>query len=491
MTDIIAESSAGPIAGKEKGGVLLFAGVPYAEAPVEHLRFKAPVTRRAFTETYPAFKFGPAAPQTPGGGMTDSAPVRWDEDCLSLNISTPACDDARRPVFVWIHGGGYRTGQSSIPWYNGARFAINGDIVTVSINYRLGALGFTDLSHLGGEYEESSVNGILDQIEALKWVQRNIEAFGGDPSQVTIGGESAGGFSVSTLLGCSAAQGLFHRAIPQSGAAHHTLPRQAAQKVTELFLTELGHSDPIGLQAVSAQQILDAQLSTIAHFETGAGITNLLGTSVSPFYPAHDTQTLAQSPLAAIRAGVGCDVSVLTGTNADETTLWGYGEVDDAKLSRIADAYSASESLETYRQTRPDASAEELLIAITTDHMFRIPAVRLAEAREAHTPDTWMYLFNWQSRAFGGRLKATHALEIPFAFDNLSAAGVDAFVGPGDRPQHVADHMHRAWISFIREGDPGWARYDSAERMTMVFDHQSGQQADPAKAEREAWTDIR
>ena len=226
---ITVETTIGPVTGRSKEDVYLFAGIPYAAPPVEDLRFKPPMPHAPWQEPYQALKFGPAAPQIPSGGLTDSANVRWNEDCLSLNISTPACDGEARAVLVWIHGGGYRTGQGSIPWYNGARFSRQGDIVVVSINYRLGALGFTDLSHLGPDYALSGVCGTLDQIAALRWVKDNIAAFGGDPEQVTIAGESAGGFSVSTLLGCADAQGLFHRAIPQSGGAHHTLPKAAGR----------------------------------------------------------------------------------------------------------------------------------------------------------------------------------------------------------------------------------------------------------------------
>ena len=280
MTTIQINSAAGPIEGREKNGVLLFCGIPYAEAPTGHLRFKPPVRKAAFSEPFSALKFAPAAPQVPMGGMTDSAPVRWDEDCLTLNVSTPACDEQKRAVLVWIHGGGYRTGQSSIPWYSGIPFANNGNIVTVSINYRLGALGFADLSHLGEDYANSAINGTLDQITALEWVRDNIQAFGGDPERVTIAGESAGGFSVSTLLGNESAQGLFHQAIPQSGAAHHTLPKEASERVTEHFLNVLGHTESMHLEALDTQAILDAQLKTIEHFESGGGVTKHLGTSV-------------------------------------------------------------------------------------------------------------------------------------------------------------------------------------------------------------------
>ena len=196
----IVETTSGPIEGREKNGTLLFAGVPYAAPPVGERRFKAAQPHEPWQEVRAAKRFGPAAPQSATGGLTASTEVRWDEDCLTLNISTPGADNKKRPVLFWIHGGAYRTGQGAIPWYSGDRFAAQGDIVVVSINYRLGALGFTDLTHLGPEYATSGVNGLFDQIVALRWVAENIERFGGNPAKVTIAGESAGGFAVSTLL---------------------------------------------------------------------------------------------------------------------------------------------------------------------------------------------------------------------------------------------------------------------------------------------------
>ncbi len=486
---VITES--GEVIGREKQGVYLFAGIPYAAPPLADLRFKPPQPHPAWQKPLEAFKFGPAAPQVATGGLTNSASVRWSEDCLTLNVSTPNCDDGKRAVLFWIHGGGYRTGQGSIPWYNGTRFGQNGDIVVVSINYRLGALGFTDLSRLGDEFALSGVAGTLDQISALRWVANNIAAFGGDPNRVTIAGESAGAFSVATLLGCTEAQGLFHQAIAQSGAAHHTLPAQAASQVTDRFLEHLGSKTAADLAQVSTDKILDAQTATINDFEKGAGVTHQLGVAVSPFYPAHGNPLLHESPLQAIGKGTGSSVALLTGTNADETTLWGYGHVDEDKLNFIATQYGAPEVLQTYRQIHADKDDSELLIAFTTDHMFRIPAIRLAEARAAHTDKTWMYQFNWASRAFGGRLKATHALEIPFAFDNLDQAGVDIFIGPGETPQHVADVMHRAWCDFINTGEPGWPSYTLAGRNTQIFDEHSQLEVDPAKAAREAWAGVR
>ncbi len=487
----VAQTTTGPVQGREKEGVLLFAGIPFAAPPIDELRFRAAQPHLAWTDVRPALKFGAAAPQVATGGLTDSAPARWAEDCLTLNVTTPALDNAGRPVLVWIHGGGYRTGQGGIPWYNGARFARNGDIVVVSINYRLGALGFTDLSRFGEEYATSGINGILDQITALAWVRDNIAQFGGDANRVTIAGESAGAFAVSTLLGCPRAQGLFRAAIAQSGAAHHTLPSQAGEKVADLFLEVLGIDDAIGIDAVDVDTILKAQQTVCDRLEGPAGALSKLGMAVSAFYPVIGTEVLPENPFSAIESGASADIPVLIGSNRHETTLWGYGEVDDAKLNRMVANYGAEQVLAVYRSQRPDASPQELIIALTTDHMFRIPAIRLAEARDPHNAQTWMYWFCWESRAFGGNLKATHALEIPFAFDNLDRAGVDVFLGDGPIPQAVADDMHRAWTSFIRDGDAGWAPYRRESRATMRFGERCEVVNDPDGLERDAWEGIR
>ena len=492
---VTVQATAGSIQGRIKNGALLFAGIPYAKAPVESLRFRPPQPLATFAEPYPALKFSPAAPQIPSGGMTDNAPVRWSEDCLYLNISAPvealeANDSGDRAVMVWIHGGGYTSGQGAIPWYNGNRFAKNNDIVVVSINYRLGALGFADLTHLGEEFATSNINGTLDQIAALKWVQDNIAAFGGDPSRVTIAGESAGGFSVATLMACPSAEGLFQQAIPQSGACHHTLPREASKKVTEHFLGELGLNSAIELEAASAEDILAAQKATTAYFSQGASQVNSLGVAVSPFYPVHGNTTLPEDPLTAARNGASDTVRVLIGSNKDETTLWSVGETDQEKLERTLAGYQAEEALVVYQRTRPEASSHDLLVAITTDHMFRIPAIRLAEARQGAAA-TYMYQFNWRSRALDGALAATHSLEIPFAFDNLDQAGVDFFLGPGPSPQGLADTMHKAWCDFIKTGEPGWPAYDTSTRATMFFDDVCEVVENPDSEERAAWDGIR
>ncbi len=483
----IAETMSGPVQGKVKNDILLFAGIPYAAAPVGGKRFRRAVAHEPWSEVRAATRFGPAAPQLPNGGMTANTPVNWNEDCLFLNICTPALDSSKRPVLFWIHGGGYRTGQGAIPWYDGTSFALNGDIVVVSINYRMGAFGFTDLSQFGDEYSTSGINGILDQIVALEWIRDNISNFGGDPDQVTIAGESAGGFAVGTLLGCERAQGLFHRAIPQSGAAHHTISAAAGRKVADLLLKEVKADSMEALQEFSAEDILKAQGKIDLSIQLGE---ESIGETGSPFYPVTGNEILPLSPIEAIRNGTGKNVDVLTGTNKDEATLFIMSDVPEARLKSEVEGYGGDESLlDAYRLNLPGASTTDLSISLSTDFTFRIPAIRFAEARCAHKAKTWVYLFNWESR--NPKLKATHALEIPFVFNNLGKAGVDVFIGKGSLPQSVADTMHIAWTGFIRDGDPGWQTYELEDRATMAFDSVSAVELDPGRFRREAWEGIR
>jgi para-nitrobenzyl esterase len=486
----VAQTRAGAVEGRIKDGALLFSSIPYAAAPEGSLRFRPAAPVAPWSGTRPALRFGPAAPQVATGGLTNSAAVRWSEDCLSLNVCTPSLEGPARPVLVWIHGGNFRAGQGAVPWYNGNRFALHGDIVVVSINYRLGALGFTELSRFGSGYETSGVNGLLDQIRALEWVRDNIRHFGGDPDRVTVAGESAGAFSVCSLLGSPLARGLFQRAIAQSGGAHHTLRQTTAERITDLFLDTLGVDDAGSLESLPVERILDAQTAIVQRLEDRSGALAVLGElhdPVGPFYPTVGNAVLPESPLDAIRGGSGAGIPLLIGTNADEATLWGYGDVSEERLREVAQAYDAAAPLETLRAQRPEATTGQLMIALTTDFLFRIPAIRLAEARAEFDAATWMYLFSWKSRAFGGRLGATHALEIPFAFDNLDRAGVDIFLGEGPTPQALADVMHRAWIRFVRGDDPGWERYEPAARATMRFDDRSELIYDPDGEERKAW----
>jgi len=370
----------------------------------------------------------------------------------------------------------------------------------VSINYRLGALGFAHLAEIGGaEYVSSGLNGIRDQIAALEWVRDNIAAFGGDPQQVTVAGESAGGMSVGTLLGSPAAAGLFRGAIPQSGAAHTMLSREQGTDVGRRFAEAAGAGSIDDLLRAPVERLLAAQMelerqsrSGDLRPHTGSGLGGM------PFQPVVDGHVLPQPPIDALRAGLSSRVRVLVGTNRDEMTLFPVGTVDETRLRRIAARLfsDVDAAVAAYRSEWNGADPEAVLMAMMTDRFFRIPAVRLAEAQAQNDGTAFQYLFTWSSRAFDGRLKATHALEIPFMFNNLTRAGADIFLGPGPTPQALADAMHAAWIAFIRNGDPrcdavgDWPAYRTGNRAVMEFGDTIGLRIDPYGATRALWRNL-
>ncbi|MBT3644827.1 MAG: carboxylesterase/lipase family protein [Gammaproteobacteria bacterium] len=465
-TQPVVELKDGALMGRIKDAVYLFSGIPYAAPPVGSARFKAAQPVQPWDGIRDATKFGPAAPQIPSGGMTDRVPVRWSEDCLTLNVATPSITGDKKAVLVWIHGGAYRSGQGAIPWYNGSSFATLGNIVVVTINYRLGALGFTDLSSFAEGYETSGVNGLLDQIKALEWVQNNIGAFGGDPERVTIAGESAGAFSVTTLLGAARARGLFHRAIPQSGAAHHTLTQAQGLRVAELLMQETQSTDVQALIDCPVETLLNAQNTASARYHTEHH-----SPGVQAFYPVSGNEIIPTTLLEAIEAGVGRDIPVLIGTNQDESSLFMLGSSEDSTAETQSKAYGKSDLHEHYARVFPSFSPRDIAVRMATDFSFKLPAIRLAELRAETGSETYVYQFNWASRIPG--LGATHALEIPFVFNMLHAPGVTAFIGPGPLPQSLAGHMHDIWIHFINGQAPEWPSYQRADRSVMHFDETS------------------
>ncbi len=480
----IVETQSGLIAGRSKFGALLFCGIPYAEPPVGLRRFKAASEIEPWSGIKDATRFGPAAPQIPSGGMTDSAPVAWNEDCLTLNVMTPSTEGAPRPILVWIHGGAYRSGQGAIPWYNGVSFATRGDIVVVTINYRLGALGFTDLSQFGPGFETSGVNGLLDQIKALEWVQTNIRQFGGDPARVTIAGESAGGFSVTSLVGSPRASGLFHRAIPQSGAAHHTLTSSQGRRVAELLMSHSESDSVDALMNCSVETLLAAQDKASAEYHKEGH-----SPGVQAFYPVEGNEVIPTTLLGAIASGVGKEIPMLLGTNKDEASLFIWETMSEEDVIKQCDQYGDRTLFANYRSMYPEMSVTEIAIQLSTDFSFKIPAVRLAEMREATESETFLYQFNWESRA--PHLKSTHALEIPFVFNVLDAPGVAAFVGRGDLPYELADEMHRVWTQFIQGDSAGWSSYSASDRIAMHFDTESALVSADHAAAIKLWEGLR
>ncbi len=479
--------------------MLSFGGIPFAAPPVGDRRFAPPQPVEPWTEPRDASRFAKGSPQRPGEGLTSAVALPWDEaECLNLNVQTPGLDGSG-PVMVWIHGGDFHHGMGAIPWYNGSRFAANGDVVVVSINYRLGAFGFTALDHLNNDpsLTGSGAAGILDQVAALEWVRDNIANFGGDPARVTVAGESAGAFSVGTLMTLPAAQPLFAQAILQSGAGHAVHTATQGVGVAAWLMEEAGIAvdadGPAALRALSADQLLDAQEAVYAR------PGHLLELVNSPFYPVVDDTVIPRRPIDAIASGAGADKPVLIGTNADEMTLWGTHMVSDDRLEKVVGRIhpDAATTIERYRDAGRASTAGEVAVAIGSDAMFGVPALRMADARAKHDASTFLYRFSWKSRAFDGGLGACHALEIPFVFDNLHQPGVKEFIGEGPSPQPVADAMHSAWTSFIHDGvpevadGPTWPTYDPANRDLIDFGDTTTVGADPVAATLDCWDGVR
>lgn len=494
--DIDVRTRQGVVRGRMIEGMATFKGIPYAAPPFGSNRFQPPQPAKPWDGVREALSYGPTVPKPPYFPPFDVLllePVIPGDDCLNLNIWSPDPGSVGQPVMVWIHGGAFANGSGAVPIYDGSRFARDG-VVCVTINYRLGADGFL---YLG----DGNANlGLLDQITALEWVQENIAAFGGDPGNVTIFGESAGGMSVASLLSMPRAAGLFRRAIAESGAGHHVLSPMTAQRVGQYLAEKLGvEATQEAIAAVPIDRLLQAQveLSADAFANPNPERWGEVAANLMPFEPVIDGNVLPVRPIDRIIAGASAGVDIMVGTNTEEERLFMVpnGTIDHVTEEALAGAVAAYglpvvETLATYRATRPRASAGDLLEAIVTDWFFRIPAIRLAEAHTQGTGTTYMYEFAWRSPQFDGRLGACHALEIPFVFDTLDKEGQEPLMGTG-APQQIADAMHAAWVAFATSGEPGWPRYDLNRRATMRFNTTLEVVDDPRSAERALWEGLR
>ena len=497
----------GFVDGLADGDIHQFRAIPYAAAPIGERRFLAPGAAPSWDDVRDATRFGSMSVQESAGvtALLGDAADGADEDCLFLNVFTPGCDDAARPVMVWIHGGGFINGSSSTPWYDGTSLALRGDVVVVTINYRLGALGFLWLGDLDDRYRSSGVNGILDQVAALEWVRDNIASFGGDPDNVTIFGESAGAMSVSTLLAVPSARGLFHRAIAQSGAAHNTFSPAMGAAMTEQFMAHLGVEDLDGILAASADAISKAAMKVEAKlFDDPSGLGGPTGIALAmAFQPVIDGEHLPVDPFTAARDGATTDVPFLTGTNLDEWNLFALmspsGLDQPRLLGRLERVFDDGHRVhDTYAKDRPDASADDLWNAVLTDATFRIPAIRLVEALSSQSSPRWQYLFSWATPAFGGMVKSCHALEIPFVFGVLDAPGANLFLGEpiSDELRELSGVIQDAWLAFARTGDPNtpslpdWPAWDDHDRPAMRLDLTRELLHDPMSDERRLWDGV-
>jgi para-nitrobenzyl esterase len=393
---------------------------------------------------------------------------------------------------VWIPGGMFEAGTGAAPWYDGSRFARDG-VVCVTINYRVGADGFLYLA-------DGTANlGLLDQIAALEWVRDNIAAFGGDPGNVTIFGESAGAMSVGTLLSMPRAEGLFRRAIAQSGAAHQVNSAATARLVGQRLAEKLGvAATREAIMAVPLDRLHQAQaeLKTDAAAHPDPERWGEVAVSMMPWQPVIDGDVIPERPIDRIAAGAGADIDLLVGTNTDEhrlflATMGAIDQISAEALAGIVAAYGlpVEATLAAYRAAHPGASFGDLLAAIQTDWWWRIPAIRLADAHAKGTSATYMYEFAWRSPQFNGLLGACHALEIAFVFDTLGNK-TEPLLG-ANPPQILADTMHAAWVAFATSGDCGWPKYDLRRRATMRFDTTSKVVDDPRRMERALWEGVR
>jgi para-nitrobenzyl esterase len=487
----------GDVRGTYAGGVHAFKGIPYAAPPFGAHRLRPPQPVVPWHGVLDAVTYGPKSPQPPYPPPIDQLIPELampGENCLTLNVWSPDLGSAGLPVVVWIPGGMFEyhaTGAS--PWYDGAPFARDG-IVCVTLNYRVGAEGFLYLGR------GNANRGLLDQIAALEWVRENIAAFGGDPRNVTIFGESAGALSVGMLLSIPRAKGLFRRAIAQSGAAHLVISAATAERVGRQLADKLRILPALeAFVAVPVDRLLRAQGELHADVDAhpdperwGHEVT----VSMMPWQPVIDGEVLPARPIDRIAAGAGGAIDLMVGTNTDEHRMFLVpgGAIDQITSEAVVRAIAAyglpvDPTLAVYRAADPDAGAGDLLAAIQTDWYWRIPAIRLADARGTSAAATYMYEFAWRSPQFGGRLGACHALEIPFVFDTLGNETATLW-GP-EPPQRLADTMHAAWVAFATTGDPGWAQYEPRRRATMRFDVASEVVDDPRSAERELWQGVR
>jgi para-nitrobenzyl esterase len=497
-TSVEVTTEAGRLRGQEAGGIAVFLGIPFAAPPFGANRFRAPQPVTPWDGVRDALHYGAGSPQPILDPNPVSAafvsPATQGEDCLNLNVWTPDVTGSGLPVMVWIHGGGFTTGSGAAPVHAGGTFARDG-VVYVSINYRLHAEGFT-------AFEGGTLNcGLLDMVAALEWVQRNIAAFGGDPGNVTVFGQSGGAVGVMHLLAMPATHGLIRRAIAQSGSTEGTVSVADAEAVAKRYAEILGVAPTAdAVRELPHERLVEASLIMTMEFVNPKawGSRSFL---ISPFAGIHDGESLPELIVDAVRGGASKDVDLLAGATRDEASGFMVmhqlsGQLDDEWRAAAYQALGLDlDGLAAYREhSRPGATDDELIGVAWGDWGFKIPTLRLLEAHVPQPARTYRYEFIWGSPTLA-MLGATHAIDIPFSTDMLAetyAATKDATNVLGDSaPQQLADAMHGAFIDFAKTGDPGWAQYDLDRRTTMVFDTESGLSDDPAAGERLLWEGIR
>jgi para-nitrobenzyl esterase len=474
---ITARTTAGAVRGAEVDGVMAFKGVPYGAPPTGERRFRPPAPVEPWDGVRDALELPPACTQPPPMIALVSGPQ--SEDCLYLNIWTPAADDRARPVMVWLHGGGFREGSGSENTYNGEFLARRGDVVIVNVTHRLGVLGYLHLGDVvGDDFASAGNNGMLDIVQALEWVRDNIRAFGGDPGNVTVFGESGGGMKMSLLHVMPRARGLFHKAIVQSGPGNQVQLPDAAARSAQALLEALDIAP-----RDAGTKLWELPAETLVK-------TPIAGAGALGFSPFLDGITIVDHPANALATGTAPDVPMLIGTNEDEYLGPEIGD-DEASVRRVLERFGKERVdaiIQHYRGESADLSWTALGRRAVTDGGMRKGSIAMAEHKLAGTTTPmWMYLFTFQLGGVAG-----HGYELPFVFDNI-----EAIFPTTESRQKLADEMSEAWIAFARTGDPShpglpeWPSYTIPRRATMTFNRsQCVTVEDPSPGTRELWADI-
>jgi para-nitrobenzyl esterase len=491
------ETTAGKVAGLANGPVRIFKGIPYAAPTGGANRFMPPQKPVPWNGVREATQIGPRCPQLPTPGQMPEEAIDLDygtmsEDCLYLNVWTASDATAKRPVMVWFHGGGYAVGSGGSVRYDGSNLARKRDVVVVTVNHRLNAFGFLDLSSLGGaKFADSGNVGMLDIVVALEWVRDNIANFGGDPGNVTVFGESGGGGKVSTLMAMPAAKGLFHRVIAQSGVALRGITADAAAAAAQALLGQLdiGAGDLDLIQEAPFERILGALQA--ARPPLGFG-------------PVVGGHALPRHPFDPEAPEISADVPLLLGSNLTERTFFAdtpLDPIDDAALVGHVKRYTglgdaeASRLIASYRKNRGNADNTFIYQLLSADWWMTANVTTQAErkARLGRAP-AYVYHFEKRTPVRDGKLKVPHTLEIAYAFDNIDLS--TAVTGTGADKQALADKMSAMWTAFARTGDPSiaglrWEPYSAEHRAVMILDDDSRLELDPYREERLAISAVK
>jgi len=505
----IATTAAGKVRGAVFNGINVFKGIPYGASTAGANRFRAPKPPQPWTGVRDALNFVPMSPQTPvklpGIYASWTFETEISEDCLGLNVWTPALrDGVKRPVMVWFHGGDYASLSGSRNAFDGTRLSKKGDVVVVTLNHRLNAFGFLYLAELAPELADGTNAGMQDLVAALRWVRDNISEFGGDPGNVTIFGQSGGGGKVSTVMAMPLAAGLFHRAIVESGSyarnAHLEAmkPEQATQNArTLLKALEIEPSD-IGTKLVGMP--MDA---------LNAAVTKASRAASPPSFawrPVADGKILPSGPWWPEGPSVSANIPLMIGTTETEMTgLIGVFDqsafsLDDdglrKRLSALMSPEDAGTVISTFKATRPNATPSDLFFAITTANSFRRGAWQQADRKAAqNAAPVYLYELDWHTPSDGGKWQSPHSLEIALVFDNVAVS--EAMVGTGPEAQKVSDQMSAAWLAFARTGNPNnqaipnWPAYTVKNRETMVFNVKSEVVNDFRSDERKVLAELK